>query len=489
MRRTVRLVDRLSDSSIPPALVALALGLLRLGHASLWADEGETYGAAIHRLQPYEHPVTYFWFMRLWMAAFGTSEIALRLPSVIAVAGLVVVLHRMGRLIPLPRIGSWAAWLAALSPFVRLGAQEARMYAPLAFTQTVAVWGLLSSLRGNRRGPFVWAAGAAASAALHHLGWLACWPPWIVALALSRNRRPLVTAGLVAVGLYAPLAFPTARQVLFRVQGGHLGSTPSLLAALKKAVGHVYYMGAGYLFTRLDTQALRGIVRSPLLVVFLLQLTLPAVLAATGLARAWRLWRRDLWILAAFFAPTFLFLVYEGSPANLLLPVFASWAFALAAGLLASPRPAAAVLLILWVPALVRQSTTSGYLLHPEDWRGMAATIRSESSAKDAVFLTGSRNSLFMADYYSFDPAVRSALVDSVRAFGRFDPHLPEHGLSVVAAVDSVLGRHDRVWFVYIDWDVPLMEESVARLWAGYGRWRARFGDGLELLRLERSGS
>jgi 4-amino-4-deoxy-L-arabinose transferase-like glycosyltransferase len=481
------MLHRLVSSPVMPVLVSLALGLFRLSGASLWADEGETYGAAVHRLQPYEHPVTYFWFMRFWMGAFGSSEFALRMPSVLSAVGLVFVVYRLARYFPIPRLAVWAAWLACLSPFVRLGAQEARMYAPMAFTQSTALWGILAYVNGHRRGAYLWAAGTAASSALHHLGWFACWPPWLIALIVSRNRRPLIGAGLVALGLYAPLFLPTMSQVLLRLQGGHMGSTPSLPAAAKKLFGQAYYMGAGYLFVRLDGASIRALASSPLLVIFAGQLMAPALLAVRGVRRLWASSRREVFLLMAFLLPTYLFLAYEGSPANLLLPVFAAYLVPLATGAAVSRAPLVIVLLMLWVPALVRQTAVPGYPLHVEDWRTMAATIRAQASPEDAVFLTGSRNSIFMTDYYSVRPATRYALVDSARVHAAFDDHLPRRDPSIVRRVEETLAHHPRVWLVYLDWDMPFMERSVDTLWTSAGRWRQRFGEGLELLRLERS--
>ena len=205
--------------------------------------------------------------------------------------------------------------------------------------------------------------------------------------------------------------------------------------------------------------------------------------------RLWRAWRHGVVVLLAFFLPSFVFLAYEGSPANLLLPAFVAYVLPLAAGVAASRVWTAILLVILWTPALARQSFTDGYLLHPEDWRGMTETIRSEATESDAVLLTGSRNSLFMTEYYPVRPAARYALVDSVRAYARFDAHLPTEERSVVRTVDSLFTRHPRVWYVYVDWDMPFMERSLDTLWNSSGRWRKRFGEGLELVRLERGES
>ncbi len=475
-----------ASSPVFPTLVALLSCLWRLGSQSLWADEGETIGIALSGLGAYEHPPGYFRFIGLWLKIVGSSEFALRLPSALSVAGLAFLAAEVARLLGLARASGWAAWLVALSPFVRVGGQEARMYAPLALTQAVALLGLLRHVRGLWGGAWLWALGTAASAAMHHIGWLACWPPWGLVLLRSRRRHPLVWAGILALALYAPLFAPTTSQVMMRLRGGHMSSSPSAAAAVKKLVGHAFYVGAGYALSGLGSQSFGDFVRSSKGVLFFAQLVVPGLILVRGLREVATCWPGGGLLLGAFAMPTVLFLAYEGSPANMLLPVFVAYACVFAAGVRVTPRGVVLVLMLVWLPSHVRHGTSPGYVLHPEDWRGATALIRASASPEDAVFLTGSRNSLFVTDYYRVDPAVRYTLVDSVRAVSSLDPHLARPDRSVVRELEAILARHPRVWLVYLDWDVPFMERSLDTLWHAYGRWRAHFGDGLELLRLER---
>src|SRR5689334_3793457 len=86
------------------ALIALALRLPCLGCQSLWIDElfsvhwsqldlpfllGE--GARIET-----NPPAYYVFLHAWIAAFGSSEVAVRLPSVLASAATVPVVYAIG---------------------------------------------------------------------------------------------------------------------------------------------------------------------------------------------------------------------------------------------------------------------------------------------------------------------------------------------------------------------------------------------------------
>ena len=76
--------------------VALILGLIRLGTPSFWVDEG--YGWADLR-RPYSYYLEgYYWLfysiMKPWTIVAGTSEWALRFPSVVARDGVVLAARR-----------------------------------------------------------------------------------------------------------------------------------------------------------------------------------------------------------------------------------------------------------------------------------------------------------------------------------------------------------------------------------------------------------
>ena len=474
---------------LAPIAASLALNVWGLGKASLWADEGATFGIARYGLSPYEHPATYFRFMACWMKIAGHSEFMLRLPSVLAIAGFVALVYRAGILIRNRDLGTWAAWLAAFSPFVRLGAQEARPYAILAFTGSLALVGLLSWMAGQRKGAYVWGIGAAGSMLLHHLGWLVVWPPWLLAVLQSRRRRDLLLAAAGALALYMPILSTSLTQISLRLTGGHLGTSTSLVAMVKKLVGQLYYMGAGYLFSQLDFTDLLHLVRQPRGLFFLLLFLVPLFFAVRGIwyLRPWQDTRLFLGLLYA--VPTFVFLAYEGSPANLVLPVYLSYVLLLAAGALSTIR-FRWVLPILWMFIVLVQSRSWTYPIHPEDWRSLTAYIRTNATAQDAVFLTGSRNSIFMTDYYPVSPAARHALADSSMIRSSMDPHDAAKREPVVASVRRLLDTHESVWFVYIDYKLPFMQHSVDSLWQQAGVTRRRFGDGLELLRLtERGGA
>jgi uncharacterized membrane protein len=94
-------------------LVALCLLCLRLSDKSLWVDELFTAELAGHSATQIVadvsgdlHPPLYFWVVRGWSALAGTSEVALRLPSVFAAL-----------------LGLWFTWQLGVRIVGRLAAQ------------------------------------------------------------------------------------------------------------------------------------------------------------------------------------------------------------------------------------------------------------------------------------------------------------------------------------------------------------------------------
>jgi mannosyltransferase len=207
-----------------PALLTLGLGLARLGRPALWADELATWGTVrlswggLFRLLDHADAVIgpYYVVEKAWTALTGTSTVALRLPSVLAMTVAAALVATLGA-----RLGGsrWPGLLAglgfALVPATSRYAQEAR---PYAFTILFAVLATLL-LAGLLERP---ATGRAARYALvilllgaAHLIGVLLLVGHAVAVLLRRDRgllaRWLVAAG-VPVLILAPLAWLGHRQ-------------------------------------------------------------------------------------------------------------------------------------------------------------------------------------------------------------------------------------------------------------------------------------
>ena len=137
-----------------PALATLLLGCYQIGRPELWGDELWTWSEAadpVHQLvtstirsNPAE--VAYNLVLHYWMAAFGDSAVAMRMLSVLAMAGAAACVTLAGRRLAGARAGLLAGLVFALLPSVSRFAQEARYYAPQVLAATLATLLLLRAL-------------------------------------------------------------------------------------------------------------------------------------------------------------------------------------------------------------------------------------------------------------------------------------------------------------------------------------------------------
>ncbi len=221
---------------VRPAVGAVALwGLLLvaavfrwelLGVRSLWLDEG--YSLFVASMPPTEilrflrfndaHPAGYYLLLSWWLRVVGRDLALLRLPSLMAGLGSVIVTWLLAR----RWCGSWAGLLAAglvaVNPFQVYTSNELRMYALLGLVVLLAALFLDRALEGGRS---LWWLGyglcVAAGAYLSYFAVLAVVPQvvWVLARRKPRSSRGLLSALAVAAVLYLPWV-PYLRGILER---------------------------------------------------------------------------------------------------------------------------------------------------------------------------------------------------------------------------------------------------------------------------------
>ena len=203
------------------SMVALVLGLIRLGTPSFWVDEAFT-ARAIDRSLPdlidRQYHVLYYALGKPWALVAGTSEWALRFPSVLgtmlACALLVVLAHKL--------FAGWTALASGLflaaSPFLVKWSQQARSYTLLLAISLVATLLLLRALeRGSRA---AWAAYGIAFTALvvwHPVAGVLLVPAHVVLLA--QRREHVLPHGLLAAVIICAVAVPWAAVTAIRSTG------------------------------------------------------------------------------------------------------------------------------------------------------------------------------------------------------------------------------------------------------------------------------
>jgi mannosyltransferase len=287
--------------------LGLAMRLFRLDYQSLWLDEVLTVQNSAPPLSRIvfdpdvdrNFPPLHSMLVHIFMGLLGRSEVALRLPSVLAGTISIPLIFGVARTWFGPAVGLLAAGLLAISPLHVWYSQEARPYALFMALALASVWFAQRLLR--RPSDFSSQVGLvlSASATLYcHL--LAI--PFLLFLALfvllsarpGDRRRALLLCGAIGV-LIAPQLYqfwgnppPVSANSGYRFNPVHLGYTIWTF-------GTGYSLGPSLLELRGGMAALAG--HLPVMVPLL---SLLAVIFLLGARDLWRRDRRVFWSLAAW---------------------------------------------------------------------------------------------------------------------------------------------------------------------------------------------
>lgn len=142
---------------IPIFIAAFLIRLINLDQ-SLWLDE--TIVAKVVKTIPFHliplqfspgdfHPSLYYLSISVWSGIFGTSEIALRFPSILSalVAGLFV--YKIGLLWKNRQLALWATVFFLFNPLVVYYSQEARMYMMATMFLTITLYYFLRLIKNT----------------------------------------------------------------------------------------------------------------------------------------------------------------------------------------------------------------------------------------------------------------------------------------------------------------------------------------------------
>jgi mannosyltransferase len=294
-------------------LVVGAFGITRPG---LWGDEFATWGSvalpwsrAVDLLDHYDAVMApYYAFLHGWTRVFGLSDLSLRFPSLLAMAGAASLVGATGARLSGPRVGLIGGVVFALLPGVSRYAQEARVYALAVFAATLATYLLVRAVREPVWWRLAWyGAGVALLGLTHGVALLLLLAHGAVVLGWHRR---LLSAWLGATGAGILAALPVLwagfgqRDQIAWIARVHfevwlyleigLGLAWALIALLALAGRPLRPPAAWYLLwavAPLAGMALTSLVM-PLWVPRYLMFMLPAwaLLAAAGLARLRPVW-------------------------------------------------------------------------------------------------------------------------------------------------------------------------------------------------------
>ena len=235
----LRALPFLSARTTTLALTAAGLGLLTLASlylrtqfigAAFWIDEGLSVGIAQHGLAEIPgvlrqdgSPPLYYMTLNVWMQAFGSTEAATQsLSLVFALLSIPAAFWAAGRVFGV-RAAWFAAFLAALNPFLTGHGQETRMYGLMSFLSIVAVGCFLRAyvLRDRR---FVPAFGAVMTLMLYTHNWAmffgvaaAAAVAWL-AYSDAEGRRALIRDGAIGFGIAAIAYLPWLPTLMFQAE-------------------------------------------------------------------------------------------------------------------------------------------------------------------------------------------------------------------------------------------------------------------------------
>jgi mannosyltransferase len=199
---------------LAPVLVTTAIAVTGAARPALWSDELMTWGMAT---APWNQMfgvlkwvditiAPYYVLIHLWVSVAGTSDLALRLPSILAMAGAAGLVGALGARLASRRVGLYAGLLFAVLPNVARYAQEARAYALTTFVAVLATWLFVLMMAKPRWWRFVlYTLAVAMLGALHPVATLLVLAhAWI---ACTYHRRQIIAFGLAAAVGAAPAAF------------------------------------------------------------------------------------------------------------------------------------------------------------------------------------------------------------------------------------------------------------------------------------------
>ena len=241
--------------------------VIRLDAQGLTGDEGFTaqmvklpWARMVSDLGRIDYNMSaHYLALKAWTEVFGTSEVALRIPSVLFALGALVLWHKLAKSVLSSRVAIVATAFLALNPFFIEVGLTARPYAMLVFWGALATLALVRALDSQTRRNWLWyAVAAVVGLHVHLMAALVIAAHAAFALFYQRrfNRYNLEAMALiVALGIVPTVMFLAPADTLSWI--GPFSLPRAAVVALDVAGGGIF----GAVVVAL---ALFGIVRRPL---------------------------------------------------------------------------------------------------------------------------------------------------------------------------------------------------------------------------------
>ncbi|HEU4841361.1 MAG TPA: glycosyltransferase family 39 protein [Ilumatobacteraceae bacterium] len=258
-------------------LCVVATGVRMATSRGLWVDEAisvvqaqQPFGRMIAEMKTTDvHPPLHHAILWVTVRIFGTSEVAVRLPSLVAGVALVPVLFWVGRTLFDRRTGWIAAMLATIAPFCVWYSQEARMYSQFMLFAALAIGFQVLAVRRGRW--YDWALYGVSTALLFWTQYFGIMPILVQQAAFGwavwharrdpvrwrRLARGWALSSLLVVVLVLPIVSVLQGQLAAYGNRG-AGLAPSQAGAGSSAIGgtiSVYSVGANLIWAFLGYHA------------------------------------------------------------------------------------------------------------------------------------------------------------------------------------------------------------------------------------------
>ncbi len=211
--------------AVLPAVVAAAISLRGLSDREMWEDEYATWHASTRSLTQlgglFRHidvvHATYYVILHGWIQLAGSSPLALRLPSMFAMAICAACVALVGRRLATAPVGLVAGLIFAVVPSVSRYAEEARSYALVTMGAVVATLMLLRALeKDTRRRLALYALSIAFIGLIHFVALTVVAAHVVLLLTTTRStearRWRIVVAAGIAMLVVIPLLALASQQ-------------------------------------------------------------------------------------------------------------------------------------------------------------------------------------------------------------------------------------------------------------------------------------
>lgn len=424
---------------LPLLIILLAGFFLRLSSLTregLWLDEGIT--AYLSSLPVSEiiknrasdvHPPLYFVFLRGWVLLFGSSEAALRFPSLLAGVAAIALLFLLARKLFSPAAGLFASLLLAFSPLHLYFSEEARSYAMALALGLAAFYFALKTLESSKiRHALLYGGFQALALYFHFSGFFFAVSANLYFLFLWRFRfsAPFFKPWLYAQGFSVLLFLPWLSVLLSQVQkvkSGFWIPFPGLQSLIDSAFE---FFGSVSLFIWLGVMVL-------FLFFFRQKSKAPAL--KNSKIFLW-LWILCPWIfslaLSYFLSPVFNTRMVLAS--SLGLYALLGWVFSR----LRFQKTLLALTLLFTLLGVLDFQTR----IHKEQWREAALFLKNETRPGDLILTHANYGKIYILDYYFKEKDRESYPFPLLR---QEEDYLDRHEEDL----KRLTAGKERVWLVY----------------------------------------